>query len=109
MAGIKDKITGAMEDGSLLTLGLVALVAVAGEVNQRRGGGSASFFGSSNDNGEDDLWWQEGGFYDEGSMSHGSRAMSYTDFVADRIPKLTAKGHSAKQAMSMAAGQWRNR
>jgi hypothetical protein len=65
MAGIKDKITGAMEDGSLLTLGLVALVAVAGEVNQRRGGGSASFFGSSNDNGEDDLWWQEGGFYDE--------------------------------------------
>jgi hypothetical protein len=43
MATLKDKLVEAAEDGSLLTLGLVGLVAVAGEVARMRRGSGAIF------------------------------------------------------------------
>ena len=127
MAGIMDKIKDAANDGALLSIGAVAVVAGLGAANQ------AGYYdklpvkipgvGSSNDDG----WWGEGqsqcesfgqefedyGSKNKGSKSKGSRSKgskgkpsAYNKFVGQRIPQLVAQGYAAKDAMKVAAKEW---
>lgn len=133
MAGIMDTIKDATNDGALLSLGAVALVAGLGAANQAGyydrlpGGVKIPGVGSSNDDG----WWGDAPgqwetfgqeFETFGSPSHGSRAKkkgskkkgskkkgkksAYNQFVAQRIPQLVAQGQTPKRAMKVAAREW---
>ena len=133
MAGIMDKIKDSLNDGAILTLGTVAVIAGLGAANQAGfynklpGGLKIPGVGSSNDDwwaaggqGQGDGEWQGfgeeyeeyGGSYNRGGSrsTGGSRAPSaYNKFVGQRIPQLTAQGHTPKQAMKTAAKEWGSR
>jgi hypothetical protein len=79
-----------LDNGSLLALSAVGLVALAGAVTS---GDIAKVVGST-------------GLGATGGGNRGS-ASNYTDFMSEALPRLRKKGHSAQQAMSLGAAEWR--
>jgi hypothetical protein len=74
----------AMDDGSLLTLGVAGLLALGTAL---AGGTGAPRYGGGN--------------------VAGSRSQ-YTDFMADRLPYYTGQGYNTQDAMRRAAAEWRS-
>jgi len=76
-------LTNATNDGTLITLGAVGLLALAGAASSWKGP------------------IRLGGGPNQGSASQ------YTDFMAQALPRFRQAGYSAPDAMRQAAAQWR--
>lgn len=87
--GDKNWFKDASNDGSMLTFGVVGLLALVSAVTAgaaRNAGRSQGYFGGAN----------------QGSQSQ------YTDFMATALPEYRADGYSSTDAMRRAAAEWRS-